>query len=112
MGEMNHIPAQVDAHGVTTPFGRLQGTTTQPGAGVACIRPEAIGLDDGPVRIGPAQVRDAAFFGTHVRAHLIPAAAPDLVLIAHLPPGSMPEPGQSLVLSAKEDAFHIFPKGA
>lgn len=111
MGEMNHIPASIDAHGTMTPFGRLPGQAERPGAGVACIRPEAIGLEDGAVKIGRARVKDSAFFGTYVRVHLVPDAAPNLVLVANLPPGDVPAKGQSLELSAKADAFHIFPNG-
>ena len=111
MGEMNHIPAQTGHAGIKTPFGTLDHTTDHQGPVVACIRPEAIELGDGPVQIGAARVRDAAFFGTHVRAHLVPDAAPDLVLIAHLPPGDVPEPGARLTLSAQQAAFHVYPKG-
>lgn len=110
MGEMNHIPAAVDAGGTQTPFGRLPGENLHHGDAVACIRPEGIELGDGPVIIGPAKVKDAAFFGTYVRVHVIPDASPDLVLVANLPPGEMPQPGQSLQLSAKDTAFHIFPR--
>ncbi len=76
---------------------------------MVCIRPEAMGTGDAAVRIGPARVRDAAFFGTHTRAHLIPEAAPDLVLIAHLPPAILPEPGAILHLSAEADTISVFP---
>lgn len=111
MGEMNHIPASTDAEGTSTPFGRLPGKSAYLGASVACVRPEAIQVDAGPFKLGAARVKDAAFFGTYVRVHLVPDAAPDLVLVANLPPSDVPEPGQSLALSAKEEAFHIFPAG-
>ena len=111
MGEMNHIPASVTPEGIDTPLGRLAVTTEFSGACVACIRPEAIDLNDGPIALGTARVKDAAFFGTYVRAHVIPDAAPDLILVANLPPGEVPAPGQDLVLSAREEAFHIFPTG-
>ncbi|MEM6480610.1 MAG: TOBE domain-containing protein [Pseudomonadota bacterium] len=111
MGEMNHIPASVHHDGIDTPFGRLTVSVEHLGPAVACIRPEAIDVGEGHVRIGPARVTDAAFFGTYVRVHLVPDAAPELTLVANLPPGDIPEPGQALMLSAREDAFHIFPKG-
>lgn len=111
MGEMNHIPASTHEEGTDTPFGPLPLKTDHRGASVVCIRPEAIEVRDGPVNIGPARVRDAAFFGSHVRVHLIPDAAPDLVLVANLPPGHIPDPGQVLTLGAREEAFHVFPKG-
>lgn len=110
MGEMNHIPAQVTQHGVDTPFGCLQLPAPKQGAATLCLRPEAIGTADAQITLGPARVRDAAFFGTHIRAHLVPDAAPDLVLIAHLPPVDMPAPGDVLVISAGADTISVFPK--
>jgi spermidine/putrescine transport system ATP-binding protein len=73
-----------------------------------CLRPEAIGTGGGTLRIGPAQVRDAAFFGTHTRAHVVPEAAPDLVLVAHLPPAHLPQPGETLMLTADADTVSVF----
>ncbi|MCU0855051.1 MAG: ABC transporter ATP-binding protein [Rhodobacteraceae bacterium] len=108
MGEMNHIPARVTAAGVETPFGTLPPAPVRPGKAMLCLRPEAIGTDEGPVRIGPARVRDAAFFGTHTRAHVIPEAAPDLVLVAHLPPAHLPQAGETLMLSADADTVSVF----
>ncbi len=108
MGEMNHIPARATPEGVETAFGRVPGAL-RPGPAVLCLRPEAIGQGDGPIRIGPARVRDVAFFGTHCRAHLVPEAAPDLVLVAHLPPGRLPPPGETLMLSAETETACIFP---
>jgi spermidine/putrescine transport system ATP-binding protein len=110
MGEMNHIPAQVTQKGVETPFGCLQVPATSQGPAILSLRPEAMGTNDAEIKLGPARVRDAAFFGTHIRAHLVPDAAPDLVLIAHLPPGQMPAIGTSLTLSASADTISIFPK--
>lgn len=109
MGEMNHIPARATTEGVETPFGTLPPAPVRPGKAMLCLRPEAIGTGDGPVRIGPAQVRDAAFFGTHVRAHVVPDAAPDLVLTAHLPPANLPRQGEILHLSADADTVSVFP---
>ncbi|MEM9845911.1 MAG: ABC transporter ATP-binding protein, partial [Pseudomonadota bacterium] len=110
MGEMNHIPATAGPDGVVTPFGALPQRVDGPKA-VVCIRPEAIKQGDGPVQIGEAQVKEAAFFGTYVRAHLVPEAAPDLVLVAHLPPGDLPEPGTRMTLSADPQAFHVYARG-
>ncbi len=111
MGEMNHIPARSDASGLDTPFGRLAPRPGRSGDGVACIRPEALMLEGGAVDLGSAVVRDAAFFGSYVRVHLVPDAAPDLALVAHLPPGDVPAPGTALHLGTHENAFHFFPKG-
>ena len=110
MGEMNHIPAAASPDGVVTPFGPLPQHVDGPKA-VVCIRPEAIKQGDGPVQIGEAQVKEAAFFGTYVRAHLVPEAAPDLILVAHLPPGDLPEPGARMTLSADPQAFHVYSRG-
>ncbi|WP_102108329.1 ABC transporter ATP-binding protein [Oceaniglobus roseus] len=107
MGETNRIPAKVTATGVETPFGTLPHTPHR-GAVVACLRPED--FTGGTFRIGPAKVQDAAFFGTHCRAHVVPEAAPDLVLTVHLPPGKVPAPGDTLDLSADPAALRVFPK--
>lgn len=112
MGEMNHIPARATAEGVETPFGRLPAGATRPGPAVLCLRPEAIGSGAGAIRIGPATVRDAAFFGTHCRAHVVPEAAPELVLVAHLPPGRLPAPGETLMLAAEAETASVFPAEA
>ena len=110
MGEMNHIDVQVTQQCVETPFGCLHLPAPQHGAATLCLRPEAIGTTGAQIDLGPARVRDAAFFGTHIRAHFIPEAAPDLVLIAHLPPGDMPTAGDMLPLSASADTITIFRK--
>nr|WP_227754425.1 TOBE domain-containing protein [Stagnihabitans tardus] len=65
------------------------------------IRPEAINVTGG-LPLGEAVVTDAAFFGTHVRAH---ARLGDLTLTLHLPQGSDPQPGQVLALYASAHAF-------
>ena len=67
--------------------------------GVLCIRPEAIS-GTGALRLGPCRVRDAAFFGGYVRAHVVPVAAPDCVLVVHLPQGADVAAGQVLDLGA------------
>ena len=117
MGEMNRIPARAKAGGIETPFGRIATPAPGPAGGalVLCLRPEAVGPADagtegsaGSLDIGPAEVRDAAFFGTHCRAHLRPDAAPDLTLVAHLPPAHVPAPGERLHLRAAPDACAIF----
>ncbi|MGA1275256.1 MAG: ABC transporter ATP-binding protein [Gemmobacter sp.] len=108
MGEMNRIPARVTGAGVETPFGTLALPAPGPGRAMLCLRPEAIGTGSAAITIGPARVRDAAFFGTHVRAHLVPDRAPDLVLVAHLPAGRLPAPGETLALSAAAEAVSIF----
>ena len=108
MGEMNHIPARATAAGIDTAFGALALPAPRPGAAMLCLRPEAIRAGEGPLRLGPARVRDAAFFGTHVRAHLVPEAAPDLLLVVHLPPGHLPQPGETLILSAEAETASVF----
>jgi spermidine/putrescine transport system ATP-binding protein len=93
MGEINRIPVD----GNTSPLGSLDLSNT--GRKVLCLRPEAIGTD-GPLRLGPARVVDAAFFGTHVRAHLAPLAAPDHVLVVHLPQRAASDIGAVIDLAA------------
>jgi spermidine/putrescine transport system ATP-binding protein len=92
MGEVNKI-ALVDGQ---SPLGPLM-----PGTGTLCIRPEAIGAD-GPLSLGPARVTDIAFFGTHIRAHMAPLAAPDLTLVVHLPQGASVMPGDEMTLFARD----------
>ena len=64
-----------------------------------CFRPEHV--DPAPERgsvvdLGPAVVEDAAFFGTHHRVRLIPAQAPGLRFIAHLPQTRTVSPGDRI----------------
>lgn len=108
MGEMNHVPATLTDAGVETPLGLLPVDGLGRGRAMVCLRPEAIGLGAGGVALGRARVRDAAFFGTHWRAHLVPVAAPELVLVAHLPPGAAPAAGQELDLGAEPHAFRVY----
>ncbi len=112
MGEMNHIPAsrRVDG-GVDTPFGPVPVAAPERAGTdlVLCLRPEAIHPGVGAVRLGPARVTDAAFFGTHCRAHVVPDAAPDLTLIAHLPPKTPPAPDTVLELFADPAEVCVFP---
>jgi spermidine/putrescine transport system ATP-binding protein len=108
MGEMNQIPAQATGSEVDTPFGRLPHRSARAGAAVLCIRPEAIAEGAGGLRIGPASVRDAAFFDAHCRAHLVPAAAPGLVLVAHLPADRLPTVGETLTVATDADRVSVF----
>ncbi|MBF9029456.1 ATP-binding cassette domain-containing protein [Rhodobacterales bacterium HKCCE3408] len=110
MGEMNHLPAKVDGSGATTALGTVPADGIRPGAATVCIRPEALSTGAGTLDLGPATLRDAAFFGTHIRAHLTPEAAPGLTLVAHLPPGASAEPGTRLQLSAEPDAILVYPE--
>ena len=109
MGETNRIPARATQAGLETPFGTLP-QEAGTGERVLCLRPEAIGTDSSALEIGPVRVRDAAFFGTHCRAHVIPDASPDLVLVAHLPPETVPETGARLTLYAATDPLSVFAK--
>ena len=110
MGETNRIAGRAGAGGIETPYGRLD-RAAPAGEVVLCLRPESLG-PSGAFRIGPARVRDAAFFGTHVRAYLAPEAAPEEVLVAHLPPGDPPEPGRTVDLAADPEDITIFARGA
>ena len=64
------------------------------------LRPEAY-RPDGALHIGLCKVEDAAFFGTHIRAHVTPLTAPDLRLIVHLPQSQAVEVGGVLDLGAE-----------
>ena len=110
MGEMNHVPVRVEGGTARSPFGDLPAEDIADGAAVLCIRPEALRQVGDGHAIGQVQVRDATFFGTHIRAHVIPRAAPDSVLVAHLPPTTLPEQGATLTLSVSPDALLIFAK--
>ena len=94
MGEINLIPATPTAAGVHTPLGDIAVIATHPGPQTLCVRPESLGLS-GAVALGPARLTDAAFFGTHHRCHFSPIAAPDLILVAHLPQSGHPEIGST-----------------
>jgi spermidine/putrescine transport system ATP-binding protein len=113
MGEMNQIPATLRATlkgaMIETALGQLpapEGTPT--GALALCLRPEQIGTGKGGWDMGQARIIDAAFFGTHFRCHMAPVAAPDLALIAHLPPNARPEAGSIVTLSADPADLSIF----
>lgn len=109
MGEMNRIPAKRAGARIETPLGSLPAPEDAPqGALTLCLRPEQIGTGDGAWQMGRATIRDAAFFGTHFRCHLLPEAAPDLLLVAHLPPNSRPEAGDGVHLSADPADLSIF----
>jgi spermidine/putrescine transport system ATP-binding protein len=90
MGEVNRI-AVADGH---APFGPVPVPD-----GILCLRPEAISTT-GRLRIGPCRIDEAAFFGTHVRAHVSPLAATDLRLVVHLPQSLDVEVGAVLDLGA------------
>jgi spermidine/putrescine transport system ATP-binding protein len=91
MGEVNRI-AVVD--------GRSELGALVPGTGTLCIRPESIGTE-GALKLGSARITDLAFFGTHVRAHATPVAAPTMDLILHLPPETAIKVGDVLDLRAR-----------
>ncbi|MFM7446021.1 MAG: ABC transporter ATP-binding protein [Tabrizicola sp.] len=91
MGEVNRIPVT----GGRAPFGPVDAPD-----GTLCLRPEAI-TPSGALRIGPCKVEDAAFFGTHIRAHVAPLSAPDLRLVVHLPQSQAVQPGGVLDLGAE-----------
>lgn len=111
MGEMNHIPTKVTNAGLETPFGTLSNDgEIKTGEVVVCVRPESLGPKSGEFSIGPATVRDSAFFGTHFRIHVVPEAATDLTLVSHLPLDAQPQIGDRLELYAKSSDLKIYPK--
>ena len=109
MGEMNRIPGTRNGDVIETPIGPLPAPEDAPqGKVTLCLRPEQIGTGRGAWDMGQARIIDAAFFGTHFRCHLAPEAAPDLGLIAHLPPNARPEAGSTVTLSADPADLSIF----
>jgi spermidine/putrescine transport system ATP-binding protein len=107
MGEMNRIGARRGANGIETRLGRLP--VPMPGNAarmILCLRPEAVRTEGGAWDLGSARVEDAAFLGTHWRVHLVPEAAPDLRLVAHLPP--VATPSGLLRLSADPADLSVF----
>lgn len=110
MGEMNHIPAQVATNGAETVLGALPASDLPLGPATLCIRPESLRHDGIGITLGDAMVRDVTYFGTHIRAHVVPTTAPDMVLVAHLPPGDIPQAGAMLPLSVQPNGYRIFTK--
>jgi spermidine/putrescine transport system ATP-binding protein len=91
MGEVNRIKVA----GGQTALGPVA-----VGDGILCLRPEAIS-ETGRLRLGPCRVENASFFGTYVRAHVAPLAAPDVRLVVHLPQVAVPALGAVLDLGAE-----------
>ncbi|NBE07255.1 ABC transporter ATP-binding protein [Paragemmobacter ruber] len=92
MGEVNKVPVK----GGAAAFGPVAVPD-----GVLCIRPEAIS-EGGRLRIGPCRVVETVFFGTYLRAHVAPLAAPDLRLVVHLPQGAEVAAGAVMDLGAQD----------
>lgn len=112
MGEMNRIEGTRKGPVVETHLGAVPAPDDAPeGAVILCLRPEQIGTGKGAWDLGSARIADAAFFGTHFRCRLVPEAASDLELIAHLPPDARPEPGSSVRVSADPADASIFGAG-
>jgi len=109
MGEMNRIAGTRKGEVIETDLGPLTAPKGPPmGHITLCLRPEQIGTDKGTWNMGEARIIDAAFFGTHFRCHLAPKGAPDMALIAHLPPDARPEVGSVVSLSADPADLSIF----
>ena len=92
MGEVNRIPV-AGGQSALGPMAVVDG--------VLCIRPEAIS-EGGALRLGPCRVVETTFFGTYLRAHVSPLAAPDLRLVVHLGQGAAPEVGAVMDLGAQD----------
>jgi spermidine/putrescine transport system ATP-binding protein len=106
MGEMNRLPGRATGDCIETPLGPIP-LPAPADRVVLCLRPEALREGGGAWDLGPARLEDAAFLGTHWRAHLVPERAPDLRLVAHLPPGRPPE--AILRLAAEPADLSVFP---
>ena len=84
MGEINFLEGRGNGSAVATPLGPIP-VPSADGPVTLAIRPERFrehGAD--AVDLGEATIVDHAFFGTHTRAHVRPAAAPDLTLVTHI----------------------------
>ncbi len=112
MGEMNRIAGTGRQGLVETAFGSLPDRSPLEGPLTVCLRPEALRAGEGRWKLGAARIEDAAFFGTHYRVHLVPEAAPDTRLIAHLAPGARPEPGARINLAADPTDVTVFQEDA
>lgn len=108
MGEINLIEARSLGGGrVETPLGAVAAAAfaaLPAGQAVTLgIRPEHLARAGG-APLGEAVIRDEAFVGTHHRVQVVPQAAPDMVLVAHLPQGADARPGGQVRLSLDPDA--------
>ncbi len=112
MGEVNLVPAEILATDTdlvaATPLGPIPlaaGNAAGLRHGAAArlaVRPEHLSLDagePGTAALGRARILDIAFFGTHHRCRLAPDAAPDLVLLAHLPQALAAKAGDTVSLA-------------
>lgn len=100
MGEINLIAARSDGTALHTPLGTLPLRAPE-GEVTLAIRPEALGPAPSETPLGAATLVDAAFFGTHHRAHFVPESAPNMRLTAHLPPETVPHEGARMQLHAR-----------
>lgn len=108
MGEMNHFPGVSTAEGIETALGTLCLSNAAMRNVMLCLRPGALRIGQGPLSLGHAVVKDAAFFGEHGRVRLAPDAQPDLSLIALVPPAELPQIGDTVQMSASATDFLIF----
>nr|WP_311787133.1 ABC transporter ATP-binding protein [Fererhizobium litorale] len=124
MGEVNFLQGQVteaakDHAHVATPIGPIMlssanFTGTRPASGdrvTLCIRPEHFCASDNQsaIRLGEAEVTGSAFFGTHFRCHLLPVAARDVSLVAHMPQSARVAAGDRIPLAVDPTAVTVLP---
>ncbi len=108
MGEMNHIPAQINKGKASTNLGTLPAQDMPDGAATLCIRPETIHADGTGLSLGTARVKNVTFFGAYIRVILTSDENPGLTLLAHLPPGDMPKEGSKIPLSVDANALRFY----
>lgn len=110
MGEMNQIPAWREQAGLQTVLGTLPGHDSASNATqwMACIRPEQLTSEAQEWSLGTATIKDSAFFGSHYRCHLRSDKAPELTLVAYLPPSAAPQPGTTLPIYADPADISLF----
>lgn len=111
LGEINLFVGVRRGHTLSTPFGSIEVDEVPVGPVVVGVRPEAFRevASGRSFLLGHAEVIDEAFFGTHYRCHLQPDAVPDMTLIAHLPQGARPKPGDRIELVVDVDRLILLP---
>jgi spermidine/putrescine transport system ATP-binding protein len=126
MGDVNLVPATIGAASgglaiAETPLGTVvlaEAARAGRPAGSRvrlAVRPEHLSIEgaaSGAVAVGPAEILDIAFFGTHHRCRLRPVTAPDLTLVAHLPQAFAGRAGDTVALALDPRGVVALPEPA
>jgi spermidine/putrescine transport system ATP-binding protein len=124
MGEVNLIDAKVlSANNNSAELETRIGPVTLPAANFTagrpksgdavklCIRPEHFraAADAATTRLGEAHITGSAFFGTHYRCHLMPIAANEVSLVAHMPQSAEVKAGSRVALGVDPAGITVLP---